>query len=59
MKDRGSYIKIIGVWGRVYGVFIPGIVLVAGKFGREKFFASILMVQNAIFLFFRNYGRIV
>ena len=27
----------------------------AGKFGQEKFFTSILMVKNAIFLLFRKY----
>ena len=35
-KGRGSYIKIIGVWGRVYDVLIPGIALVAGPHRPEN-----------------------
>ena len=41
-KGWGSYIKIIGVWGRVYGVLIPGVALVAGphrpRNSAKKFF---------------------
>ena len=35
-KGWGSYIKIIGVWGRVYDVLIPGIALVAGPHRPEN-----------------------
>jgi hypothetical protein len=35
-KGWGSYINIIGVWGRVCGVLIPGIALVAGPHRPEN-----------------------
>ena len=63
-KGWGSYIKIIGVWGRVYGVLIPGIALVAGphrpKNSAKKIFLhrfrlskmrSFLLFQKSIFCY--------
>ena len=44
-KGRGSYIKIIGVWGRVYGVLIPGIALVAGPHRPENLAEKIFCID--------------
>ena len=35
-KGQGPYLKIIGIWGHIYGVLIPGIALVAGPHQPEN-----------------------
>ena len=44
-KGWGSYIKIIGVWGRVYDVLIPGIALVAGPHRPENSAEKIFLLR--------------
>ena len=58
-KGWGSYIKIIGVWGRVYDVLIPGIALVAGPHrpknsSRKNFFIDFDGPKYDFFCFLEN-----